>query len=146
MTFGLQLSKKPLPQESQKRKNEAEASFFVQRSRNFIEELWGGKWDSNPRQPESQSGTLPTELFPPSNFGPPDRVRTCDPRLRRPMLYPTELRAVRHSVEIRTGRGEGIRTPDILLPKQARYQTTLHPASSAKQNYARLLTGMQVFW
>ena len=62
------------------------------------------------------------------------------------MLYPTELRAVRHSVEIRTGRGEGIRTPDILLPKQARYQTTLHPALSAKQNYARLLTGMQVFW
>lgn len=27
--------------------------------------FWGGKWDSNPRQPESQSGTLPTELFPP---------------------------------------------------------------------------------
>src|SRR3979409_1944112 len=26
------------------------------------------------------------------------------------------------------GRGGGIRTPDILLPKQARYQTALHPA------------------
>ena len=25
------------------------------------------------------------------------------------------------------GRGERIRTPDILLPKQARYQTALHP-------------------
>ena len=25
------------------------------------------------------------------------------------------------------GRGGGIRTPDILLPKQARYQTALHP-------------------
>ena len=25
------------------------------------------------------------------------------------------------------GRGEEIRTPDILLPKQARYQTALHP-------------------
>src|SRR5690606_17666125 len=24
--------------------------------------LWGDRWDSNPRQPESQSGTLPTEL------------------------------------------------------------------------------------
>ena len=23
----------------------------------------------------------------------PDRTRTCDPRLRRPVLYPTELRA-----------------------------------------------------
>ncbi len=25
------------------------------------------------------------------------------------------------------GRGGGIRTPDILLPKQARYQAALHP-------------------
>ena len=23
---------------------------------------WGDRWDSNPRQPESQSGALPTEL------------------------------------------------------------------------------------
>ena len=27
------------------------------------------------------------------------------------------------------GRGGEIRTPDILLPKQARYQATLHPES-----------------
>ena len=27
---------------------------------------WGGWWGSNPRQPESQSGTLPAELQPPS--------------------------------------------------------------------------------
>ena len=26
---------------------------------------WGGRWDLNPRQPESQSGALPTELRPP---------------------------------------------------------------------------------
>jgi hypothetical protein len=26
-----------------------------------------------------------------------------------------------------TGRGREIRTPDILLPKQARYQTALYP-------------------
>ena len=26
---------------------------------------WGGRWDSNPRQPEPQSGALPTELRPP---------------------------------------------------------------------------------
>ena len=26
---------------------------------------WGEKRGSNPRQPESQSGALPTELFPP---------------------------------------------------------------------------------
>ncbi len=29
--------------------------------------LWGGRWDSNPRQQESQSWTLPTELRPPLN-------------------------------------------------------------------------------
>lgn len=27
--------------------------------------FWGERRDSNPRQPESQSGTLPTELRPP---------------------------------------------------------------------------------
>ena len=27
--------------------------------------IWGGRWESNPRQPESQSGALPTELRPP---------------------------------------------------------------------------------
>ena len=48
------------------------------------------------------------------------RTRTCDPRLRRPMLYPAELQAL-------LGRGRGIRTPDILLPKQTRYQTALYP-------------------
>ena len=59
--------------------------------------FWGGKWDSNPRQPESQSGTLPTQLFPPEfEFcGLPGRDRTCDHLLRRQVLYPTELRADR---------------------------------------------------
>ena len=38
------------------------------------------------------------------------------------MLYPDELRAL-----IVFGRGGEIRTPDILLPKQARYQAALHP-------------------
>ena len=27
--------------------------------------IWGERWDSNPRQPEPQSGALPTELRPP---------------------------------------------------------------------------------
>jgi hypothetical protein len=54
---------------------------------------WGGRRGSNPRQPESQSGTLPTELRPPSIVGAPGRTRTCDHRLRRPVLYPAELRA-----------------------------------------------------
>ncbi len=64
--------------------------------------FWGGKWDSNPRQPESQSGTLPTELFPPEfEFcGLPGRDRTCDHLLRRQVLYPTELRADRPGVQL----------------------------------------------
>jgi hypothetical protein len=41
---------------------------------------------------------LPTRLprvAPPDKecFGTPGRTRTCDPRLRRPLLYPAELRA-----------------------------------------------------
>ena len=62
-------------------------------STNFATSAWGDRWDLNPRQPESQSGTLPTELRPPLNYGTPGRIRTCYPRLRRPMLYPDELRA-----------------------------------------------------
>ena len=47
------------------------------------------------------------------------------------MLYPVELRAP-YDVEYPrmaqdNGRGREIRTPDILLPKQARYQTALYP-------------------
>ena len=42
------------------------------------------------------------------------------------MLYPIELRApVRNT--LKSGRGGEIRTPDILVPNQARYQATLHP-------------------
>ena len=51
------------------------------------------------------------------------------------MLYPDELQARLQKMiddglkEMRPtcGRGREIRTPDILLPKQARYQAALHP-------------------
>ncbi len=33
-----------------------------------------------------------------SQNGAPDRIRTCDLRLRKPSLYPTELRAHRHQI------------------------------------------------
>ena len=88
------------------------------------------------------------ELQPPpensaSKNGLPDRNRTCDPRLRRPMLYPSELRAANcrattcavFSVRLlASGRGGEIRTPDILVPNQARYQATLHPEASIIAN------------
>ncbi|MDQ5939988.1 MAG: hypothetical protein QG557_938 [Pseudomonadota bacterium] len=35
--------------------------------------------------------------------------------------------SIQLSYKRKIGRGRGIRTPDILLPKQARYQTALYP-------------------
>ncbi len=78
--------------------------------------------------------------------GVPGRNRTCNRRLRRPVLYPIELRALRNGWTHRTrrrgislstppdhatGRGRGIRTPDIQLPKLALYQTELYPGFEA---------------
>ena len=53
---------------------------------------WGGRQVSNLLPPEPQSGALPIELRPPY-FGAPGEIRTPDTRLRRPLLYPTELQA-----------------------------------------------------
>ena len=70
-----------------------------------------------------------------TDTGVPDRNRTCNPQLRRLVLYPVELRAQFFSrlfkSLLKPGRGGEIRTPDILLPKQARYQATLHPEGCA---------------
>jgi hypothetical protein len=41
---------------------------------------------------------------------------------------------------VEDGRGRGIRTPDILLPKQARYQTALYPARIRLDRVATLVT------
>src|SRR5690606_27035069 len=73
---------------------------------------WGGRRGLNPRHQESQSCALPTELRPPltgSAFAVGRKpTKTC----------------------CLNGRGRGIRTPDILLPKQARYQTALFPGTA----------------
>ena len=80
---------------------------------------WGGRGVSNPLPPEPQSGALPGELRPPLK-GPesvrPDRIALW----RRKPIWPEDE-------EETVGRGREIRTPDILLPKQARYQTALYP-------------------
>ena len=136
---------------------------------------WGGRWGSNPRPPESQSGALPAELRPPlisfqaapvpqepcarpthnafghstkscpvwSVIGAPGRTRTCNPQLRRLMLYPlsygrsfsgttryTSSEGARFQI---VGRGGRIRTADPLLPKQLRYQAALHPECQCPQ-------------
>ncbi len=51
--------------------------------------IWGERRDSNSQHPEPQSGARPTALRPP--YGVPEGIRTPDPRLRRPLLYPAEL-------------------------------------------------------
>ena len=50
------------------------------------------------------------------------------------MLYPVELQA-QSLEERRCGRGRGIRTPDVQLPKLALYQAELYPAVAAIQHY-----------
>ena len=64
-----------------------------------------------------------------------DGDRTHDHRNHNPALY--QLSYAHHLTDkpgvsvdntgLEIGRGREIRTPDILLPKQARYQTALYP-------------------
>ena len=87
----------------------------------------GNPWEAVTFQP-AKNHPQPTDLK--GKIGAPGRIRTCDRRFRRPVLYPAELRAHAGKNRMRRypyGRGRGIRTPDILLPKQTRYQTALYP-------------------
>ncbi len=110
-------------------------------------EGWGGRWDSNPRRPESQSGALPAELRPPSSStftlprepidGAPGRTRTCNHRLRRPVLYPVELRALEPQSNRRFGQqasrvvgAEGFEPPTLC--SQSRCATRLRYAPDRK--------------
>ena len=52
---------------------------------------WSGKRDLNPRLQPWQGCTLPLSYS--RSIGAPGRIRTPGPRLRRPLLYPTELLA-----------------------------------------------------
>ena len=59
--------------------------------------------------------------------------RVAKSRRQRTLCRP---RACNLNLQI-NGRGEEIRTPDILLPKQARYQTALHPDCRVFSAYFR---------
>ena len=60
--------------------------------------------------------------------GLPGGTRTPDLLLRRQLLYPVELRAVRAGRgRVACGRGGGIRTRDLSVPNRLRYQAALRP-------------------
>ena len=81
----------------------------------------------------------------PENNGTPGRTRTCDPLLRRQVLYPAELRAHKELRQKQKGkskccslfpsclclcvcgRGDWIRTNDLSVPNRAHYQAVLRP-------------------
>ena len=92
--------------------------------------LEGERRDSNPRPPGPQPGALPTELRPPGfatnlarrdgesrgAVSAPGRIRTCDPRLRRPPLCPLSYGGAR-PLSVPCGRlgraGEQLRKPEV---------------------------------
>ena len=65
-----------------------------------------------------------------SQTGAPGRIRTCSRRLRRPVLYPLSHGRHDYGRNGAAGRGREIRTPDFLLPKQARCQTAPCPENA----------------
>ena len=103
----------------------------------FNSKSWGEWWDSNPRQPESQSGALPTELHPPLpwflNIKPPKMARLTgfEPvTIRLEGGCSIQLSYKRftddfHHPPWRIGRSSRIRTYDPLVPNQVHYQAVL---------------------
>ena len=65
------------------------------------------------------------------------RTRTCNPRLRRPMLYPVELRAPSCISNVRLVGAEGFEPPTLC--SQSRCATRLrHAPSSVRRNRRQL--------
>ena len=72
--------------------------------------------------------------------GAPDRNRTCNPRLRRPMLYPVELRAQPGNYTDATGLSPDQQHPSQHAPKQPSCQILVgaegfEPTTSSSQSW-----------
>jgi hypothetical protein len=65
--------------------------------------------------------------------GAPGRIRTCDPRLRRPLLYPTELRAPRLDETIWSGQRDS--NPRPPAPKAGALPACAMPRRSSSRAF-----------
>ena len=90
-------------------------------------EKWGGRWDSNPRQPRSQPGALPTELRPPSNK--PVVASMARPAGVEPATTGLEGRC---SIQLSYGRTAERRLPDsrlVLIGWSGQQDSNLRPSA-----------------
>ena len=81
------------------------------------------------------------------HLGAPEGIRTPDPRLRRPMLYPTELQ-VHTFLPNSVGAGDGNRTHAASLEG---WNSTIelhphHPLQTMPKNYIKMFSGCQLFF
>ena len=117
---------------------------------------WRPGRGSNPRPPAWQAGVLTNCTTGPKissivlhwcfAFGGPSGTWTPDQSVMSRPLWPTELKA--RNLHGTVGRSEETRTPDILLPKQARYQLRYTPllSTSAWLSYNTFHLMSTFFW
>ena len=79
---------------------------FVERPR-VLQRLWWEGRELNPRRPKGNGFTVRCKLptlatLPQVERSLPGRIRTCDPRIRNPVLYPAELRKESDGTRTRT--------------------------------------------
>ena len=107
----------------------------TRRHPNIFGRKWGGQRESNSRPPGPQSGALTNWAMPAIFFGAPEEIRTPDTRLRRPLLYPTELQARKYAQSWIVERVMGIG------PTRPAWKAGILPL-----NYTRMLHTPPPYW